>query len=165
MIRDRLTVTRWHTWFRGRCVPHALGRGGVSDHKVEGDGATPASTLTITGALYRADRMARPVPWARSIGPRDLWCDDPAHPLYNLMARAPIAARYEALRRGDRLYDLILTTDWNWPEPVRGQGSAIFIHSWRAPRHPTAGCVAYCWSDLLQIAGTLEPGTEIEIRS
>ncbi len=164
MIRDRLTVTRWHTSFRGRRVPHALGRGGVSDHKVEGDGATPAGTLTITGALYRADRMARPVPWAKAIGPRDLWCDDPAHPAYNLMVRGPIAARREALRRGDRLYDLILTTDWNWPEATPRGGSAIFIHRWRAPRQPTAGCLAYGWFDLVRIARQAPPGTVIEIR-
>ena len=128
--------------FMGRRFPCTLGRGGVTTGKREGDGGTPAGVHRIVGCLYRPDRLARPCDWAVPIRPGDLWCDDPGHADYNLMVRAPHAARHEVLRRGDPLYDIVLITDWNWPRAERGRGSAIFLHGWRRPGHPTAGCVA-----------------------
>ena len=143
--------------------PCTVGRGGIRDPKREGDGATPAGRLRITGALFRPDRMARPVPWARPIGPRDLWCDDPAHPLYNRLADAPLSGSAEVLRRADRLYDLILTTDWN-AAGVPGRGSAIFLHRWRRRGVPTEGCIALAPRDLLAVARASPPGTPLLIR-
>ncbi|MFP4240268.1 MAG: L,D-transpeptidase [Rhodosalinus sp.] len=128
--------------FRGRVFPCAIGRGGLTDDKREGDGATPRGVHRIVGMLYRPDRMARPADWAVPIRPGDLWSDDPRDEEYNLMIRAPHPWSHEALRRPDPLYDLVLLTDWNWPRAERGRGSAIFVHAWRRPGYPTAGCVA-----------------------
>jgi L,D-peptidoglycan transpeptidase YkuD (ErfK/YbiS/YcfS/YnhG family) len=111
--------------------------------------------------LYRPDRMARPTDWALPIRPGDLWCDDPGHEDYNLMVRAPHAASHEALRRPDPLYDLILITDWNWPEAVPGRGSAIFVHRWRKPGHPTAGCIGLRPQDLRWIAPRIRYETRL----
>ena len=148
-------------------VPCAVGRSGTSAAKREGDGATPAGALRITGLLWRADRMARP-PWprgsARPIGPSDLWCDDPAHPSYNRLARAPLAASAERLRRADRLYDLVLLTDWN-AEGVPGRGSAIFVHRWRRPGAATEGCVALAPPVLRRLAHRVRPGTRLIVRA
>lgn len=150
--------------FLGRRFACTIGRGGITSDKREGDGATPAGRHRIVGMLYRADRIARPAPWAVAIGPRDLWCDDPAHPGYNLPARAPLAASHERLRRADPLYDLVLLTDWNWPLPVPGRGSAIFVHRWRRPGHPTAGCVGLRPDHLRWIAARIEPGAPLMVR-
>lgn len=128
--------------FRGRVFPCSIGRAGVSRDKREGDGATPAGVHGIVGCLYRPDRMARPCDWAVPIGPGDGWSDDPRDEDYNLMVRAPYAPSHERLSRADPMYDLILLTDWNWPRAEQGRGSAIFLHAWRRPGHPTAGCVA-----------------------
>jgi L,D-peptidoglycan transpeptidase YkuD (ErfK/YbiS/YcfS/YnhG family) len=142
-------------------MPCALGRGGVRGDKREGDGATPAGVHRIVGMLYRPDRMARPARWAVPIGPSDLWCDDPRHPDYNLMVRAPFAASAERLRRADRLYDLVIVTDWNWPFAERGRGSAIFLHRWRRPGVPTEGCVAMAPGELRRLAARIGPGTRL----
>lgn len=150
-----MAVTPMGLRFMGRVFPCSLGRGGVSLTKREGDGATPAGVHGIVGCLYRPDRMARPCDWALPIRPGDLWCDDPRHEDYNLMVRAPFAASYEALRRADPLYDIVLITDWNWPRAERGLGSAIFIHAWRKPGHPTAGCVGLDPSDLAWIVARI----------
>ncbi len=147
--------------FAGRVFPCAIGRGGVRRDKREGDGATPAGIHRITGLLYRADRMACPAPWARPIGPRDLWCDDPASPAYNMPACAPFAARHERLFRPDPLYDMILTTDWNGAPPRPGAGSAIFLHIWRRPGYPTEGCIAFAREDLMWIVTRIGPGTRL----
>ena len=147
--------------FAGRTFPCAIGRGGLADRKREGDGATPRGAHRIVGVLYRPDRIAPPADRAIPINPGDLWCDDPAHPDYNLMVRAPFAASHEKLRRGDRLYDLVLITDWNWPSAAPGRGSAIFVHRWRKPRHPTEGCVALHPCHLAWIASRVSPGTRL----
>ena len=146
--------------FGGLVYPCTVGRGGVRRDKREGDGATPRGIHRITGILYRPDRLERPAPWAEPIGPRDLWCDDPAHPAYNRPVRAPFPASHEKLRRADRLYDLVLLTDWN-ADGTPGAGSAIFLHRWRKPGHPTEGCIAFRPDHLRRLAGRIRPGTRL----
>ena len=145
----------------GSTIPCSIGKGGVRSDKREGDGATPAGVLTVTGALYRPDRMIQPVPWARPIGPRDLWSDAGDDPAYNHLVQAPHGFSHERLRRADPLYDLVLLTDWNWPYAVAGRGSAIFLHQWRRPGYPTEGCIAFDRSNLLRVARALSPGAGI----
>ena len=149
--------------FQGRRFACTIGRGGVvaAERKREGDGGTPAGIHRIVGMLYRPDRMARPTDWALPIGPMDLWSDDVRDPDYNLMVRAPHEFSHERLRRADPQYDLVLITDWNWPYSVPGRGSAIFIHRWRRPCAPTAGCVALAPQDLLWIAQRLRPQSRL----
>ncbi len=147
--------------FMGRVWPATVGRGGIRADKREGDGATPVGVHRIIGMLYRPDRMARPADWALPIRPGDLWSDDVGHEDYNLMIRAPYPFSHERLRRADRLYDLVILTDWNWPRAERGRGSAIFLHRWRAPGVPTAGCVAFAPQDLLRIARLIRYETRL----
>ena len=147
--------------FMNRLIPCAVGRGGVRSLKREGDGATPAGRHHIAGLLYRSDRMPRPAPWAQPIGLRDLWCDDVASVAYNQPVRAPFAPSHEHLRRPDPLYDVVLLTDYNWPEAEPGRGSAIFLHVWRKPRHPTEGCIAFARKDLLWLVRRIGPGARL----
>lgn len=150
----------------GRRLPCTWGRGGViaAERKREGDGGTPTGRLRIVGLLYRPDRMPPPAPWAEPIGPRDLWSDDLSDPAYNSAVRSPHRFSHEALRRADPMYDLILVTDWNWASPVPGRGSAIFIHRWRRPGAPTAGCIALAAGDLFWLARRIQPGQGLLIR-
>ncbi len=147
--------------FAGQHWPCSIGRGGVSRHKAEGDGATPRGAHRIVGMLYRPDRMDRPADWAVPIRPGDLWSDDPDDPDYNLMVRAPHGFGHERLRRADPLYDLVLLTDWNWPEATPGRGSAIFLHRWRRPGFPTEGCVALPPARLARLAGAITYRTRL----
>lgn len=147
--------------FMGRLFPCTIGRGGVRGNKREGDGATPTGTHRLIGMLYRPDRMARPADWARPIRPGDLWSDDPADPDYNLMVSAPHPFSHERLRRADRLYDLVILTDYNWPNSVSGRGSAIFLHRWRRPGHATEGCVALRPDHLRWIAPRIDYQTRL----
>lgn len=150
--------------FRGRHYPCSIGRGGLSAHKREGDGATPIGSHRIVAMLYRPDRMASPAGWARPIRPGDLWSDDPARRDYNHLVRTPYPGSHEVLRRGDPLYDLVLVTDFNWPDAVPGRGSCIFVHQWRRPGHPTAGCIALRRDHLRAIACRIRPGARLIVR-
>ncbi len=145
----------------GRRFPCSIGKGGVLTRKAEGDGATPRGTHRLVGMLYRPDRMSRPADWALPIRHGDLWSDDPTHEDYNLMVRAPYPHSHEKLRRADRLYDLILLTDWNWPYAVKGRGSAIFIHRWRKRGHPTEGCIGLDPRHLRWIAPRIRHSTRL----
>ncbi len=158
-----MVVTPTGLRFLGRKLPCTVGRGGIvaARAKREGDGGTPAGVHRIVGMLYRPDRMVRPADWATPIGPCDLWSDDVRDEDYNLMVRAPHPLSHEALRRADPMYDLILITDWNWPSAVKGRGSAIFLHRWRRPGAPTAGCVALAPDDLLWVAQHLRPQSRL----
>ncbi|WP_170391157.1 L,D-transpeptidase family protein [Ruegeria arenilitoris] len=158
-----LVVTPTGVRFFGRRFPCTFGKGGLSNHKREGDGATPTGHHHIVGMLYRPDRIAPPAPWALPIGPGDLWSDDDRDQDYNQHVRAPYPCSHERLRRADPLYDLVLITDWNWPVATPGSGSAIFLHQWRRPGYPTEGCVAFRRDHLHWIARRVAPGTRIII--
>jgi len=156
-----LVLTPTHLRFLGHRFPCTIGRGGITGDKREGDGATPAGVHDLVGMLYRPDRMAKPADWAVPIRPGDLWSDDPGHEDYNLMVRAPYPHSHEVLRRADPMYDLVILTDWNWPRAEYRRGSAIFIHQWRRPGFPTAGCVGLSRRALHWIAPRIRIGTRL----
>ena len=152
MTPDDLVLTPRGVRFQGQLYPCTIGKTGITRNKREGDKATPAGIHRIVGMLYRPDRIPTPVPWAMPIGPRDLWSDDGTQGDYNSLVQAPYPHSHEVLRRADPLYDLVILTDWNWPDAVAGRGSAIFIHQQRRPGYPTEGCVAFSRAHLHQIA-------------
>jgi L,D-peptidoglycan transpeptidase YkuD (ErfK/YbiS/YcfS/YnhG family) len=157
MTVSDLILTPTGLLFAGRRFACTIGRAGVSSDKREGDGATPVGTHHITGMFYRPDRLRGSVlpGWARPIRLGDLWSDDVSDPMYNQLVRTPHPFSHEDMRRADPLYDLVMTTDWNWPNAMAGRGSAIFLHQWRRIGYPTAGCVAFAPADLLWIAARI----------
>ncbi len=164
MTPDDLVLTRRGVRLGGLHYPCTVGRGGIVGDKREGDGGTPVGEHRVVAMLYRADRLARPAVWAEPIRLRDAWCDISGHPAYNHLVREPLPGTDERLRRGDPLYDIILVTDWNWPDALPGRGSAIFLHQWRRPGYPTAGCIAFRRDHLKQIAARIGPGTRVIVR-
>lgn len=149
--------------YRGKRFPCSIGQTGLVHTKQEGDGATPIADLRIVDMLYRPDRIRRPCAWAKVIGPNDLWSDDQNSENYNQLVKGPYAFSHERLSRSDPMYDIILVTDWNYPDAIAGMGSAIFIHQWRKPGYPTAGCIALSRKHLWYIATTLRFGATVQI--
>ena len=156
-----LTLTPLGLRVGNKLLPCVIGKNGVSKLKREGDGKTPTGKHQIVGMLYRPDKISRPRKWALPIRPRDIWSDDVKDPNYNLMGTSPSLFGHEQLFRSDRLYDLILITNWNWPYAVKGRGSAIFIHSWRKNASPTEGCIALSIDNLLKVAKFIDFGSRL----
>ena len=156
-----LVVGPWGARFAGRRFPCAVGRGGIGDKRAEGDGITPRGSHRLEAVLVRPDRQRWP--GAAPIGPADGWSDDPADPAYNARVRRPHRFGCEALRRADRQYDLVGILDWNRHPVVPGLGSAIFLHVWRSPRRPTAGCIAFRRSDLAWILARWTPRSRVVV--
>ena len=156
-----IKVSKWGIRFAGRSFPVSLGKSGVTLSKNEGDGATPAGVHKIVGVLYRPDRVVKPCDWAVQIKPNNIWSDDSRDPDYNMLNCLPHKYSHERLFRSDPLYDIIVLTDWNWPYPIKGRGSAIFIHTWRKPMHPTEGCVGISSQNLLWIISRIKPSSRL----
>lgn len=158
---DRWTLTalsgRW------RC---AVGRGGISADKREGDGATPIGCWPLRRLLYRPDREERPetgLPLA-PLQPDAGWCDDPDSAQYNEPVTLPHPARHERLWREDALYDLLVVLGYNDSPPIPGAGSAIFLHVARDDYAPTEGCVALAKPDLRALLESLGPNDRLCVR-
>jgi len=160
-----LTVAGGYLFWPGGRVRAALGKGGLSSSKREGDGATPIGVFPLRGLLYRADRLPKPHTGLAlsAIEPGDGWSDDPADPLYNRPVPLPHPYSHELLWRADGLYDLVVPLGYNDDPPVPGLGSAIFLHCARPDYGPTEGCVAVAAPDLLHLLAGCGPGTRIEI--
>ena len=152
--------------FNGHIYPCALGRGGRSPEKKEGDGVTPVGSWPVRRVLYRPDRLEVPdcKLTAHALSPENGWCDDPGHADYNQMVHLPHPASCENLWRADHVYDLIVALGYNDDPVVAGAGSAIFFHVAKDDFKPTEGCVAVRLKDLLLVLAHLEPGSEMIIQ-
>jgi L,D-peptidoglycan transpeptidase YkuD (ErfK/YbiS/YcfS/YnhG family) len=143
----------------------ALGRGGVTSFKREGDGGTPRAAMAVLsgfrrGGMLTPDRSGLPL---QRVGRRDGWCDAPGHAAYNRHVRLPFAASHETLLRDDVLYDFGFVLDWNIRSRRSGAGSAIFLHVAKPGFPPTQGCIALKRCDMLRIMPLLRHGTVIQV--
>lgn len=142
-------------------LPCALGRGGVTRDKREGDGATPAGRWPLLYFYLRRAASLR-APW-RLTRRDDIWCDDARSFLYNRPLRAPSRLSHEEMWRDDRLYDVVGVMDCNIRPRARGRGSAIFFHVATDDLSPTAGCVALRPRDMARLLPRLGQGAIMEV--
>lgn len=145
--------------------PCALGKGGISANKREGDGATPLAAMRILSGYFRGDRVAaRRTRLKMTPIPADLgWCEVPEDRNYNRPVTIPYRASHETMRRADRLYDFCLVLDWNISPRRRGRGSAIFFHLARPGFTPTQGCVAVTAKVMARLLPYLSDRTVLEV--
>jgi len=131
----------------------ALGAGGLTRMKREGDGATPVGRYALTALKIRRDRVIGPrsgVP-AAPIRADDAWSEEPRSGNYNRLIRRSGDNPGDRLTRDDRLYDIVGILDWNIRPRVSYRGSAIFLHLCRPNYGPTAGCIALEPDDLKRL--------------
>ncbi len=149
----------------GITVQAALGRSGTTAFKREGDGGTPIAAMRILSGFIRGDRLSVPATRLplRRIGRDMLWCDEPKHPAYNRLVKAPFKPSHEEMKRADELYDICLVLDWNITSRKRHGGSAIFFHLIRPGYLPTAGCVAVHPRDMKRLLPFLRKGTLVRV--
>jgi L,D-peptidoglycan transpeptidase YkuD (ErfK/YbiS/YcfS/YnhG family) len=66
--------------------------------------------------------------------------------------------------RQDALYDLVVSIGHNDAPVVPYMGSAVLLHVMSPDGGPTAGCVSFSKSDLLEILSQLSPADHVSIR-
>ncbi len=146
--------------------PCALGRGGISAAKREGDGATPLAAMRILCGYFRPDHFATARRTRLAMAPIDAdlgWCEVPDDRNYNRPVRLPYPVSHEYMRRPDRLYDACLVLDWNISPRRRGRGSAIFFHLARPDFTPTQGCVAVSARTMARLLPLLSNRTVLRV--
>lgn len=162
----RATLVVWRRvgrcWIR-RFGPWAtsVGFAGFSNHKVEGDGTTPAGLYSIGPVMYGT----APNPGVHfafhSLVCGDWWDEDPTSHAYNRFEHVPCgtAPRFggdsEALWQEKRAYPMFAVIDYNTAPVVPGRGSAIFLHA--DVGGPTSGCVSLPLSELEALLRWLRP--------
>ncbi|MBW6424001.1 L,D-transpeptidase [Rhizobium sp. XQZ8] len=151
--------------FGGITVQAALGRSGTTPFKREGDGATPIAAMRLLYGFTRSERV-RLSPTAlpmKRIRKDMLWCDQPEHPAYNRLVKAPFRRSHEEMTRADGLYDICLVLDWNITSRARNRGSAIFFHLIKPGYQPTAGCIAVSLADMKRLIRYMRNGTVVRV--
>lgn len=125
-------------------MPAVIGRNGMAPlkEKREGDGRTPSGIYRLSAAFGTQNKIDTKLTY-RQVTENDHWVDDPESKQYNQwIVGEPEAKSFENLKRDDDLYKYAVVIEYNTSPVRRNEGSAIFLHVWRASDKPTAGCVA-----------------------
>lgn len=133
--------------------------------KVEGDGRSPAGVFTFSSAF--------------AYNPKELW-QPTKMPMHRVTART-VCVETIGSKSYNRIVDEDDTTPRDWESPDRmlrpsgvyryglfvnhnapktkpGAGSCIFMHLWRRPGAPTAGCTAMNQPAMQVLLAWLDPG-------
>jgi L,D-peptidoglycan transpeptidase YkuD (ErfK/YbiS/YcfS/YnhG family) len=145
----------WRAW---------LGRSGLSAHKREGDGATPAGTYRLGDTTYGIESDPGVQGTYHRLACGDWWDEDVRSATYNTFQHVACNARpsfhgdSEALWRISPQYRYFATIEYNVSPRVRGRGSAIFLHV--SAGRPTAGCVSLPEPRLVRLLRWLRPSAK-----
>ena len=144
-----------------------IGLNGLTLNKIEGDNCTPIGTWPFRRVFYRADKQDTPLtrlPLTK-ITKQMGWCDDPKdEENYNKLVELPYPYSHEKLWRDDDIYDIIVELGYNDRPPVKGLGSAIFMHLMAKDGSSTAGCISLRKDDLLNLISIVDLHEVLEIK-
>ena len=146
--------------------PCALGHGGITANKREGDGGTPLAAMRILSGYFRNDQFSGGRRTRLAMAPigADLgWCEVSEDRNYNRPVKIPYGASHERMKRDDRLYDACLVLGWNVVPRRRSCGSAIFFHLARDGFTPTQGCVAVSARTMARLLPHLSSATVLKV--
>tara|TARA_B110000305_G_scaffold7206_1_gene7116 strand:- start:27 stop:518 length:492 start_codon:yes stop_codon:yes gene_type:complete len=143
----------------------AVGKNGITNNKVEGDGCTPSGIYLINQIYYRQDKVVLPNINIPSIGISKNfgWCDDVDSDSYNKIITFPFKQSAELLYRNDNIYDILCVIDYNQNPIIKNKGSAIFLHIASPDYAVTEGCIALKSADLLELLSKMTTKTNIKI--
>ncbi|KTD44825.1 L,D-transpeptidase family protein [Legionella quateirensis] len=121
--------------------PVVIGKNGMASigTKKEGDLKTPAGLYPI-GEAFGTQPLALKMDY-KYITADDKFIDDVNNKRYNTwVSGATDATSYESMLIEPYTYGAVINYNMSPTKP--GAGSAIFMHVWRSPNSPTAGCIA-----------------------
>ena len=150
---------KWKNIFK---VKSNIGRNGFAAfyEKREGDGKTPSGIFRMDTAFGYGKKIDSKMPYKQSTV-FDFWVDAANQPEYNrwIVSRTGKPSfSVERMKRSDHLYEFGVILEYNTcPEPISGNGSAIFLHWERAQGASTAGCVSVSLEAILKTLEWLDP--------
>jgi D-alanyl-D-alanine dipeptidase len=132
--------------------------------KHEGDGKAPAGAFALPFAFgYASKEDARSVKLPYVPLSADVFgVDDVKSKHYNQLVWADEIRdkdwdSAETMRRADGLYEWGVFVNHNTAPAIAGAGSCIFLHIWRGPNQPTAGCTAMGREEMISLLAWLDP--------
>ncbi len=142
----------------------SIGAFGFTSDKYEGDKKTPTGFFSLGDLYYRSDKVQKPKTKLKCIKIKKNmgWCNDIDSKLYNKKIKIKKKVRYEKLFRNDYKYNYLIPIKYNWVNPKKNKGSAIFIHLTKN-YNPTAGCIALSLKDFLILVKLIKKNTKIRI--
>jgi len=132
-----------------------VGKNGIASigKKKEGDLKTPAGLHPI-GEAFGTQPLALKMDY-KYITADDKFIDDVNHTRYNSWVSGSTDAKsYESMLIEPYACGAVI--NYNTNPTIAGKGSAIFIHLWRSPNSPTAGCIALGKKNLLMMLHWLD---------
>ena len=132
-----------------------VGKNGIAaiGKKKEGDLKTPEGLYPI-GEAFGTQPLALKMDY-KYITADDKFIDDINNRRYNTWVSGPTDAKtYELMLIEPYTYGAVI--NYNMNPTIAGKGSAIFIHLWRSPNSPTAGCIALEKKHLLMMLHWLD---------
>lgn len=134
----------------------------ASEFKKEGDGKSPAGMFPLTFAFGIWDVNATAKFPYRKLNEFTECVDDINSNHYNkIVNRMQVGAfdwkSSEKMLAVGPEYALGVFVAYNSYPVVKGNGSCIFLHVWRAANYPTAGCTAMDRTELEKIVNWLDP--------
>ena len=141
-----------------------IGKKGLTENKIEGDKKTPKGFYSLGNLYYRGDKVKKPKTLLKCIKIKKNmgWCNDINNKLYNKEIKIKKKMKYERLFRNDYKYNYLIPIKYNWRNPKKNKGSAIFIHLTENYK-PTAGCIALLQKDFLILVKLIKKNTRIKI--
>lgn len=130
-----------------------IGAMGLTSDKREGDHKTPIGSFLLSSAFGLLPEPPTNMPY-RQITSSTLCIDDPASCHYNTIIDAnAVSADWSSCERMATFdpqyrYGIVIESPY---------GSCLFIHVWKTPVTPTAGCIALSEENLLRILAWLDP--------
>lgn len=143
----------------GEAIPVVVGKNGMTKDKKEGDLKSPAGTFSLGSAFGFHPKSSLKFPYFQIIS-TIVAVDDPDSSYYNTIVDESITDcdwKSGEKMAQEPLYELGLVINYNTPNPVKGAGSAIFMHIWRSPTHGTSGCTAMSLENLDKLLYWLDP--------
>ena len=142
----------------------SIGAFGFTSDKYEGDKKTPTGLFSLGDLYYRSDKVQKPKTKLKCIKIKKNmgWCNDIDSKFYNKKIKIKKKVRYEKLFRNDYKYNYLIPIKYNWVNPKKNKGSAIFIHLTKN-YNATAGCIALSLKDFLILVKLIKKNTKIRI--
>tara|TARA_Y100000591_G_C21801517_1_gene682304 strand:+ start:1038 stop:1529 length:492 start_codon:yes stop_codon:yes gene_type:complete len=142
----------------------SIGKRGLTQNKIEGDKKTPKGTFSLGPLFYRSDRNKKPETKLKTIKikPNMGWCDDTNSNKYNRLIKINKAIKHEKMYRKDHKYDFLIPISYNYKNPKKNKGSAIFIHLTKN-YNKTLGCICISKKDFMILIKVINKNTKIKI--
>ena len=141
-----------------------IGKYGFTKKKIEVDKKTPRGLFRLDNLFFRKKMYNSPKTKLKKIMIKKNmgWCDDPKSQKYNSLIKISKKFNHEKMFRNDGKYDLLIPIKYNMKNPVKGKGSAIFLHLTKDYKS-TNGCIALKKKDFLILLKLINQNKKIKI--